>query len=529
MLASSVNLVANRSAVQRQTPDLVMRRGEANLASAFVRCALVLICVAMSLLFVLPAAATELSPEASLTSTLHVAVGKSAPLKVAGMISRIVVSQPEIARVDSAGPDDLYVMGRDIGATNLLVYGPDETLTQVINIEVGYDGVQLQDDIDAVLPGEKIRVQTLSGGVLLRGSASDAQAVALASDLAGRAAGGDVISLVDVRPDQIQLEVQLVEASEDDLRDIGIDLGAAGSGILLRTGVAPSPTNVPHGALSLNGSVGSLDLNAALRVLEQRGSARILARPRLLALSGEAASFRSGGEFPYPVPTRDGVTIEFKAYGTAISVRPTAQANGLIHLDLSAEVSDIDPRNSVTIEGLTVPALNTRRATTRLNLRDGETFMFAGLFSETELTQRSGTPWAADLPVVGSLFKAVRSRNQRLQLAIFVTARVIGEPDPAEVAPQVPEDLTLREPAPETLPATPPKPEPKGLRKLLKSSPVADAASRRLASLFHTTIKTPGKMWARLENWSRKIITALRPGPPVNQATLKDAAPLADS
>ena len=279
--------------------------------------------------------------------------------------------------------------------------------------------------------------------------------------------------------------------------------------------------------MTLNGDSGSLDLNAALRVLEQRGSARILARPQLLALSGEAASFRSGGEFPYPVPTRDGVTIEFKPYGTAISVRPTVQTNGLIRLDLAAEVSDIDPRNRVTIEGLIIPALNTRRAITHLNLRDGETFMFAGLFSETELTQQQGTPWAAELPIVGPLFKAVHTRNQRLQLAIFVTARVIGAPNAADVAPQSPDDLTLGEPKPDAV--TPREPKARGLKKLLRSSPLAEGASRRLTSLFHATVEAPGKVWARLEGWSRRILTAFRSGPSRHQAALKGAAPAADS
>ena len=342
-----------------------------------------------------------------------------------------------------------------------------------------------------------------------------------------RAAGGDVVSLVDVRPDQILLEVQLVEASDDDLRDLGVGLGVMGSGFTLRTGAAPGPTAAPQGVLTLNGDSGSLDLNAALRVLEQRGSARILARPQLLALSGEAASFRSGGEFPYPVPTRDGVTIEFKPYGTAISVRPTVQTNGLIRLDLAAEVSDIDPRNRVTIEGLIIPALNTRRAITHLNLRDGETFMFAGLFSETELTQQQGTPWAAELPVVGPLFKAVHTRNQRLQLAIFVTARVIGAPNAADVAPQSPDDLTLGEPKPDAV--TPREPKARGLKKLLRSSPLAEGASRRLTSLFHATVEAPGKVWARLEGWSRRILTAFRSGPSRHQAALKGAAPAADS
>lgn len=434
-----------------------------------------------------PAAAEILPSDPGPVTTLHVALGKSAPLLVTGTVERIVLAQPEIASVDQAGPDSLYVIGREIGATNLLVYGPDARLLQVVNIEVGYDDVQLQDDLAATLPGQAIKVSNLSGGLLLRGSVSTPQAAALANALAAQAAGGDVISILDVRPDQVLLEVQVIEISQDGLRDIGLDLSAIGSGAALQSGSGLIGADAPQSRVGARGRVAGLDLTAVLGGLEQRGAARVLARPQLLALSGEMASFRAGGEFPFPVPTRDGLTIEFKPYGTAIAVRPTVLDNGLIHLELTAEVSSLDPRNSLRIGNLTVPALSTRRAASTLELRDGERFMLAGLLSETDQQQTSQTPWAADLPLVGQLFKAVRTRHQQLQLAIIVTAHVVGGPDAAAATlDQAPAQAI----PPEKAVADPIKPRRPGLLTRVTSLPLVKTISRHLTLIANRTFES---------------------------------------
>ena len=477
-----------------------MAASMAHAALLFARSCGAVLCAFLTLAFALPATAEILSSEAVPTTALRVTVGKSAPLVVTGDVELIVLSQPEIAKVDQVGPQSLYVIGREIGATNLLLYGPNARLLQVVNIEVGYDGLQLQQELAATLPDERITVENLNGGLLLRGTVSTPQAAAIANDLAERATAGGVISILDVRPDQILLEMQLVEVSEETLRDIGVDLGVQGSGVSFGSGTGLIGIDPPQSLIAGSGRLAGLDLNALLRSLEQRGSARILARPQLLALSGEKASFRSGGEFPFPVPTRDGVTVEFKPYGTAISVLPTVQTNGLIRLDLSAEISSIDPRNSLRIGNLTVPALSTRRAATSLELRDGERFVLAGLFSEAEQDQVSQTPWAGNLPLVGNLFRAVRTKSQHMQLAIIVTAHVIDGPDARAAMPMEPADLLADAadagPLQFAKQATA-EPRPKGLLKRLRSSLVA-SISHRLALISRQTLDVPARAWGFL-------------------------------
>ncbi len=469
--------------------------------------------VMLALAFAHPATAEILSSDPVPTTTLHVTVGKSAPLAVAGDVELIVLSQPDIAKVDEVGPQSLYVIGRQIGATNMLVYGRDARLLQVVNIEVGYDGPQLRDELAATLPNQQITVENLNGGLLLRGTVSTPQAAAMANDLAERAAAGGVISILDVRPDQVLLEVQLVEVSEETLRDIGVDLGIQGSGLSFGSGSGLIGIDAPQSVLSGTGRVAGLDLDAVLRTLERRGSARILARPQLLTLSGEKASFRSGGEFPFPVPSRDGIIVEFKPYGTAISVLPTVRPNGLIRLDLSAEVSSIDPRNSLRIGNLTVPALSTRRAATSLELRDGERFMFAGLFSEAEQDQVSQTPGVGDLPLVGNLFRAVRTKSQRMQLAIIVTAHVIVGPNAEAATPLEPEDLlSASDPATMTRFAGPttPEPRPKGLLRRIRSVPIVDSLSRKLVSISRKALDASARTWGFVESLSRHLASSGR-------------------
>ena len=485
-----------------------MASSMAHAALLLARSLSVVLGVMLALALALPATADILSSDPVPTTTLQVTVGKSVPLIVTSDVELIVLSQPDIAKVDQVGPQSLYIIGREIGATNLLLYGPDARLLQVVNIEVGYDGPQLQDELAATLPDERITVANLNGGLLLRGTVSTPQAAAMANDLAERAAAGGVISILDVRPDQVLLEVQLVEVSEEALRDIGVDLGVQGSGVSFGSGSGLIGIDTPQSVLSGKGRLAGLDLGAVLRTLEQGGSARILARPQLLTLSGEKASFRSGGEFPFPVPTRDGITVEFKPYGTAISVLPTVQTNGLIRLDLSAEVSSIDPRNSLRIGNLTVPALNTRRAATSLELRDGERFMFAGLFSEADQDQVSQTPWAGNLPVVGNLFRAVRTKSQRMQLTIIVTAHVIDGPNAGAATPMEPADLLA-----DTADTRPPRfakqataePRPKGLLKRIRSSPFVASISRQLASISRQALDVPAKAWGLVEGLSRRL------------------------
>jgi pilus assembly protein CpaC len=471
----------------------------------------------------LAADAEYLAPEASAVSTLHVPMGKSAALRVNGPVSRIVVAQPEIAQVAAAGPHGVYVMGRDHGATNLLVYGRNAELLQVVNIAVGYDGQQLEDDLRAALPDERVTVETLNGGLLLRGQVSTSEAAEAVTALAEHAAPGAVVSQLDVRPSQVMLEVQLVEISEETLRDLGAQVTADGAHLALRSGSGLIGGEAPQTRARVHGELAGLDLAAAVQALEQRGEARMVAQPRLVALSGEKAGFLAGGEFPYPVPQDDGkITIQFRPYGAALNVVPTVQANGMIRLRLASELSSLDMRNALRLGGVTVPALLTRRASTTADLKDGETLLIAGLFQDGSDTQTRSTPF------LGRLLAAERYKAQRLQLSLMVTAHLVGgaASDAREARDLARADeIVSREVDPD-----PPKVQPaktSRLPKFIAKSPLASAVVTRAAKVAHTVLDLPRKGWTLVQTWTRRAVgTARARAPPRDQAA--DQPPAAD-
>ncbi|WP_293908232.1 pilus assembly protein N-terminal domain-containing protein [Phenylobacterium sp.] len=502
---------ATGSVLMRLSSILARARAAGLRALADGRGRAAVLAAALAVLSVQPAAADVLPAEAGATTIIHVAVGKSAPLVLASGVTKVVVAQPETARVAAAGPHSLYVMGQTVGATNLLIYGPGAALLQVVNVEVGYDGAQLEIDLRAALPDEPITVETLNTGLLLRGAVSTSEAAATAQDLAERAAPGAVLSLLDVQPSQVMLDVRLVEASEDDLRDIGVDLSATGRHLALASGTGLLGAEVPQSTAQISGHAIGLDLAASLRALERRGATQVLARPELLALSGETASFLAGGEFPYPVPSDDGqLTIQFRPYGTMIAFQPTVQANGLIRLRLTSEVSALDPRNSLQLQNFNVPALSTRRAATTVDLRDGETFLLAGLFQDSHEIAAERTPWAAELPGVGRLFGARRGRGQRLELAVIVTVRLVNGPNLDGAAPDEGAMLTPAVAPPRSKSVSP---------KLGPRSPLVRAVVTRVAAVAHGALEASRRGWEVVEGWTRQLAGAARPrGPPPTEA-----------
>ncbi len=457
----------------------------------------VLLCVMLSLAWASPA----LAETASAPQTLYVTVGKSEAFRLPDGITKIVVAQPETAKVDQAGPGSLYVMGREVGATNLLIYADDPDVPQVLNVEVGYDAAQLETDLRAALPGENIYVQTLSGGLLLKGDVSSPLAEATALGLAERAAPDGIVSLLNVRPSQVLIEVQLVETTSETLRDLGLNLDVVGSGVALGTGNGLVGAEGAQSIATLGGRFAGLSLNGALATLERRGEARMLAQPRLLTLSGEQASFRAGGEFPFPVPgARGDITVEFRPYGTALTFLPTVQSNGLIRIALESEVSALDARNSLRIAGINVPSLSTRRVASTLELRDGQSLIVAGLYGTRTDDQVRQSPGLGDLPLVGGLFRADLRRTQRTELAMIVTVHLVQGSDATVLVPT--SDLT----AEPTKAIEPPTKSRSPLRRWITASPLAAKVVARAEGLTQMGLSLPKRAWVFAKALSRRVL-----------------------
>lgn len=378
-----------------------------------------------------------LPPEPVSSTIIRMPLDHAVALRGSGDIGKVVVSQPETLEVSSSGDRGLYVIGRQRAGANLLVYDREGRLSQTVDVRVGYDAEALRSSLAASLPDEEINVSELSTGLLLGGVASSAGAADAALRLAEQIAPGAVTSHVVVRGVQVRLDVRIFEAGSRRIRDIGSALALRdGAHVNLRAGSGLIGAEPPELTTRLRLTPGRYSLDAALDALETRGEIEMLAQPTLVSASGARAHFRAGGEVPYPVPggSTGELKLEFKPYGAAVTVEPDVQANGLIRLRLDAERSELNPGVGLRVGTFTVPGLLTRRATTTLELRDGESHLIAGLFEESSTDAVRGVPLASRAPVIGPLLRAIRRTEDRRELAILVTARLV-QSDSAALPP----------------------------------------------------------------------------------------------
>ena len=177
----------------------------------------------------------------------------------------------------------------------------------------------------------------------------------------------------------------------------------------------------------------SIKADVIVRALEERGLARRLAEPNLVALSGDQASFLAGGEFPFPVAAEnDKITIEFKKFGVGLAFTPTVLTQGNINLKIEPEVSELDPTNSIKVNSVEIPSLVVRRASTTIELRDGQSFAIAGLLQSSHVSNQRQLPWVGQVPIIGALFRSAAFQKKETDLVIIVTPRLVKPRVPGE-------------------------------------------------------------------------------------------------
>jgi pilus assembly protein CpaC len=392
-----------------------------------------------------PAFADALPSEAAPSRVISVPRDKSLSFRLNEPATKIVVAQPDIAEVVATTDRSFYVRGIDTGSTNLLVYGPGGRLMEVIDVRVGADAAALEHDIKQALPNEHIKVQSFGEGVLLTGNASNAGAALRAKAIAEKFAPDGVTSMLKVAGTQVVLEVRILEATRNTSQDLG--LGATisngsfnfsfGNNIVgaPATPVGGQPPLVglignqaPSGALRVVGHVGHTSIDAQLAALEAKGIVRTLARPNLVALSGEKASFLAGGEFPFPVPSGlNQITIDFRTYGVKLDFTPTIQDDGEIRLAVTPEVSELDTANTLRLNSVTIPALTVRRTSTTVELKDGESLAIGGLFQHNYTNQLSQIPGLGNIPILSALFRSTRWQRNETELLVIVTPRIVTQ------------------------------------------------------------------------------------------------------
>ncbi|QDP19473.1 type II and III secretion system protein family protein [Sphingomonas xanthus] len=426
-----------------------------NLGRAALRAAAFATIIAMPASFALPAAAQVMVSEADdiRAGELQVPVNKSQVLRVDRPYAKALIGNPEIADVLPLSDQSVYVLGKKTGTTSLTLYDRRNMLIAVVDVAVGPDVIGLKRNLAELMPGDQVGARISNDSIVLEGIVSSGPAADRAVQLAETYAPGKVVNLLAIgSAQQVMLEVRFSEIKRGALKDIGLSGFLTGSGNngfqgAIGGGASLTPGEDGVGVLQLGSIVDSfgilsrmfriagLNIDATLNALERKGIVTTLAEPTLVALSGETASFLAGGEFPIPVAQGTGgtggagggtaLTVEFKPFGVSLAFTPTVLADGVINMEVAPEVSSIDPSSSVIINNLRVPGLQTRRARTTVELRDGESFALAGLIRRDFQDTVRQFPILGSIPIIGTLFRSTSFQKEETELVIIVTPRLV--------------------------------------------------------------------------------------------------------
>jgi pilus assembly protein CpaC len=371
-------------------------------------------------------------------------------------IGRIAVGNGKIMTAAAIDDKEVIVFANAVGTSSLFIWNKDGRYQRIkLNIVAG-DTSRVAREIAAFLSGIPHSKASIVGDkVIVEGdNLSDAD-LAKIDQLEKRYP--QIINFTNrVGWEQmVMMDVKVVEFPKNELRDIGLKWGATGGvavggiwgpgrrgtdgpyQINVQTGqdnqvpiTNPSGSGgvvIPPGLNVL--SVVNAGLNAQLNLLEQNGTASVLAEPQLSARNGSEAKFLAGGQFPYSVSTINGPTIQFKDYGIKLNITPKVDRNGVIRAKIKTEVSSIDS----SVSSAAGPALLTREMETEFNVKSGETIVLSGMLQRSMSTDIDKVPFLGDLPILGALFRSKRFQNKETELVIFVTPTVIDSHSPALV------------------------------------------------------------------------------------------------
>jgi pilus assembly protein CpaC len=393
------------------------------------------------------------------TKMLTVTLGKSQDVHTDRSFVDVTVGDPEVADVNPLTDHSLSILAKKIGTTRVSVYAEDKKLVGIFDVEVNYDLSRLSNELLRRFPGSSLKASSVNGRIMLSGEIADAASLDKAVTIA-RQFGPDVINSVSVtQPQQVMLEVRFVELNRTAGRELGVQWNRFGGHSVANIGsgqpASSLPINAPSSATGIpatevaagvlsGGSPfgfmlgriisGSVTTDVMINALEQKGVARSLAEPNLVALSGETASFLAGGEYPIPVSGSLGtVSVTYKKYGVGLAFTPTVLSRGLVNMKIEPEVSQIDTTHMISVaNGIQVPALIVRRASTTVELRDGQSFMIGGLLQNTSNNQIDQLPWLGSVPVLGTLFSSKQYQQNQTDLVIIVTPHLVRPTRPGD-------------------------------------------------------------------------------------------------
>lgn len=378
---------------------------------------------------------------------LPLGIGKSVVVDLPRDVKDVLVADPKIANAIVRSAQRAYIIGAAVGQTNIIFFDGAGQQIAAYDIAVTRDLNGVRAALRQALPHTDLNIEGVGDGVVLTGSVSNPAEAQQAQELAARLVGGDnkVVNSIAVRGrDQVMLKVTVAEVQRDIIKQLGIDLSASmnyGTAVVNFNNTNPFTAYGRSLVTANSASVGFKSVTATLRAMESAGVVRTLAEPNLTAISGEAATFIAGGEFPIPKgyscdPTTHVCTtqIDFKKFGISLNFTPVVLSEGRISLRVMTEVSELSNDNSITltqavtdntVNSVTIPSIKTRRADTTLEIPSGGSMAMAGLIHEQTKQAINGLPGLAQLPVLGTLFRSRDYVNRQTELMVLVTPYVV--------------------------------------------------------------------------------------------------------
>jgi pilus assembly protein CpaC len=376
---------------------------------------------------------------------LSLGIGKSIVIDLPRDIKDVLVADPKIANAVVRSAQRAYIIGATIGQTNIVFFDSAGQQIAAYDIAVKRDLNGARAALKQTLPNSDIMIDGLGDGIILTGTVASPIEAQQAGDLAARLAGGPekVVNSIVVRGrDQVMLKVTVAEVARSIIKQLGIDLSGSlnyGTAVVNFNNANPftvtgQPLVADNAITTAFGSTPSV--KATIRAMESAGVVRTLAEPNLTAISGESATFIAGGEFPIPTGVTCQTTaagavgqcapsIAFKKFGISLNFTPVVLTGGRISLRVMTEVSEVSNDNSITVTGITVPSVKTRRAETTLEIPSGGAMAMAGLIQDQTKQAINGLPGLSQLPVLGSLFRSRDYINNQTELMVLVTPYVV--------------------------------------------------------------------------------------------------------
>lgn len=425
--------------------------------------------------------ASSSAPEAAAqgSAPLRVMVGKSLLINTTERLRRVSVTDDVVADAIVVTPTQILVHGRAAGEVSLLIWDELER-SRSFDLRVDVDVSTAAEEEKRVFPDEQITVSPSRSAIVLSGHVST-EDVSKRAGMIAEAYSKNVVNVLTFGPvgaQEVLLEVKFAEVDRSAVTQLGVNIFMPGLGNTIATSqtgqfgsvqihntatttqttaggtttttqTATPPTTTINDFLNLFVARTDINIGAVIKALQQKNLLQILAEPNLIAVNGKEASFLAGGEFPFPIvqPSQGftAVTISFKEFGVQLKFTPVIMPNGNIHLKVAPSVSALDFANALTISGFTVPALSTRKAETEFELKDGQSFVIAGLIDNRVTDLYNKIPGLGDIPILGNFFRSKSAQRSNSELMVLCTAHRISASDQPAALPVTPQPYMDKE------------------------------------------------------------------------------------